>query len=51
MGAKTERITILGSAEFKTFLANEAEAANISVSELVRRCRASSRPQRTPRPT
>ena len=37
MGAKTERITILGSAEFKTFLVNEAEAANISVSELVRR--------------
>ena len=37
MGAKTERITILGSAEFKTFLVNEAEAANISVSEWVRR--------------
>jgi GAF domain-containing protein len=37
--AKTERITILGSPEFKAFLALEAEKSGVSVSELVRtRC-------------
>lgn len=36
---KTERITILASPDFKVFLAKEAKAAGISVSELVRqRC-------------
>lgn len=34
---KTERITVLGSPEFKTFLAAEAKKEGISVSELVRR--------------
>lgn len=34
---KSERITVLGSPEFKAFLAAEAERENISVSELVRR--------------
>lgn len=34
---KSERITVLGSPEFKAFLASEAEKENISVSELVRR--------------
>ncbi len=37
--SKTERITILGTPEFKAFLALEAEKSNVSVSELVRnRC-------------
>ncbi|MBU1666620.1 MAG: hypothetical protein KKG92_14675 [Gammaproteobacteria bacterium] len=37
--SKTERITILGTPEFKAFLALEAEKTGISVSELVRtRC-------------
>jgi len=36
---KTERITVLASPTFKTFLAGEAATAGISVSELVRqRC-------------
>ena len=36
---KTERITVLGSTEFKAFLSSEAEKAGLSVSELVRqRC-------------
>lgn len=34
---KTERITVLGSPEFKAFLAKEAEKEGISISELVRR--------------
>ncbi|TDR73081.1 hypothetical protein [Paludibacterium purpuratum] len=34
---KTERITVLGSPEFKAFLAQEALKEGISVSELVRR--------------
>lgn len=37
MSAKTERITILGTPEFKTFLTDQADAENISVSEFVRR--------------
>ena len=37
MSAKTERITILGTPEFKTFLTDQANAENISVSEFVRR--------------
>jgi hypothetical protein len=37
MSVKTERITILGSPEFKAFLAKEAKKEQISVSELVRR--------------
>jgi hypothetical protein len=36
---KTERITVLGSTEFKAFLTREANEEGISVSELVRqRC-------------
>jgi hypothetical protein len=36
---KSERVTLLTSAEFKTFLAAEARRANVSVAELVRsRC-------------
>jgi len=36
---KTERITVLASPTFKTFLAGEAATAGVSVSELVRqRC-------------
>jgi hypothetical protein len=36
---KTERITVLGSTEFKAFLSTEAKREQISVSELVRqRC-------------
>jgi hypothetical protein len=36
---KTERITVLGSTEFKAFLATEADKAGVSVSELIRqRC-------------
>lgn len=37
MSAKTERITILGTPEFKTFLTDQANAENVSVSEFVRR--------------
>ena len=40
MVVKTERITILASADFKEFLTAEAEQERISVSELVqRRCK------------
>jgi hypothetical protein len=40
MSIKTERITILGSPEFKNFLTKEAKKEGISVSQLVRdRCR------------
>ncbi len=36
---KTERITILGTPEFKSFLVREAKKAGISVSEFIRqRC-------------
>jgi len=36
---KSERITILGSPEFKAFLVKEAEKEGVSISELVRqRC-------------
>jgi len=39
MSVKSERITILGSPEFKAFLNAEASSEGISVSELVRnRC-------------
>ncbi len=39
MVAKTERITILGTPDFKDFLGKEAEKEGVSVSELVRsRC-------------
>lgn len=34
---KNERITILGTADFKAFLVAEAEREGVSVSELVRR--------------
>lgn len=34
---KSERITLLGSREFKTFLTREARKEGVSVSELVRR--------------
>ena len=37
MSAKTERITILGTPEFKAFLTDQADAENVSVSEFVRR--------------
>lgn len=37
MSTKTERITILGTPEFKTFLTDQANAENVSVSEFVRR--------------
>lgn len=37
MAVKTERITILGSPEFKAFLGKEAAKEKVSVSELVRR--------------
>jgi len=41
MNVKTERITILGSLEFKTFLKAEAEKRGVSISEFVRsRCQA-----------
>jgi len=42
-GMKTERISVLGTPEFKAFLAKEAEKEGISISELVRR-----RCERTP---
>ena len=39
MSVKTERITILASSEFKTFLHGEASKEGVSVSELIRgRC-------------
>lgn len=39
MTAKTERITILGTPEFKNFLALEAKKEGVSLSQLVRqRC-------------
>jgi hypothetical protein len=34
---KSERISVLGTPEFKAFLAREAEKEGISISELVRR--------------
>ena len=37
MSTKTERITILGTPEFKAFLIDQANVENISVSEFVRR--------------
>jgi len=37
MAVKSERITILGSRDFKSFLNKEAARERISVSELVRR--------------
>lgn len=37
MSAKTERITILGTPEFKAFLTDQANAEKVSVSEFVRR--------------
>ena len=37
MDVKTERITLLGSRDFKAFLAKEARKEGVSVSELVRR--------------
>ena len=40
MSVKTERITILGTPEFKAFLTREAKKEGISLSQLVReRCR------------
>jgi hypothetical protein len=40
MSTKTERITILGTPEFKTFLTKEAKKEGVSVSQLVReRCK------------
>ncbi len=44
MAVKSERITILGSRDFKSFLNKEAAKERISVSELVRR-RCEQRPQ------
>ncbi len=44
MAIKSERITILGSRDFKSFLSKEAAKERISVSELVRR-RCEQRPQ------
>ncbi len=39
MAVQSERITILGTPDFKTFLQNEAKKEGISMSELVRqRC-------------
>jgi hypothetical protein len=39
MGVKTERITILGSPDFKAFLIREAKKEGVSLSQLVRqRC-------------
>ncbi len=41
MNVKSERITVLGTPEFKQFLNDEAKKEGVSVSELVRkRCRA-----------
>lgn len=40
MSVKTERITILGTPDFKSFLSREAKKEGVSVSQLVRdRCR------------
>ncbi len=40
MSVKTERITILGSPDFKAFLTREAKKEGVSLSQLVReRCR------------
>ncbi len=40
MPVKTERITILGTPDFKSFLTKEAKKEGLSVSQLVRdRCR------------
>ncbi|MCU7891049.1 MAG: hypothetical protein KZQ78_05310 [Candidatus Thiodiazotropha sp. (ex Ustalcina ferruginea)] len=40
MSVKTERITILGTPDFKAFLTREAKKEGLSVSQLVRdRCR------------
>ena len=36
MAVQTERITILGTPDFKTFLKKEAKNEGISISELVR---------------
>lgn len=41
---KTERITILGTPEFKAFLSNEAKKEGVSVSQLVRQ-RCENKPQ------
>ena len=48
---KTERITILGTPEFKAYLVREAKREGISVSQFVRqRCEnRSGRPRRRPR--
>ena len=41
MSVKSERITILGSPDFKAFLGAEAKKEGVSISELVRsRCQA-----------
>lgn len=37
MDTKTERITLLGSRQFKAFLAKESLKEGVSISELVRR--------------
>ena len=37
MPVKTERITVLGTPEFKAFLVSEAKRRGISISEFVRR--------------
>ena len=37
MPVKTERITVLGTPEFKAFLVSEAKRQGISISEFVRR--------------
>ena len=37
MPAKTERITILGTPEFKAFLINQAKQQGVSLSEFVRK--------------
>ena len=41
MSVKSERITLLGTPDFKAFLASEAKNEGVSISELVRsRCQA-----------
>ncbi|ORU94849.1 MAG: hypothetical protein A6F70_10085 [Cycloclasticus sp. symbiont of Bathymodiolus heckerae] len=41
MSVKSERITLLGTPDFKAFLASEAKSEGVSISELVRsRCQA-----------
>ena len=37
MSIKSERITLLGTPDFKAFLASEAKSEGVSISELVRR--------------